>query len=31
VVRLLLSLPTLPESETLNQLDDLAQAATNTR
>jgi probable F420-dependent oxidoreductase len=31
VERLLLSLPTLPESETLNQLDDLAQAATNTR
>jgi CheY-like chemotaxis protein len=31
VERLLLSLPTLPESETLNQLDDLAQAATDTR
>jgi probable F420-dependent oxidoreductase len=31
VERLLLNLATLPESETLNQLDDLAQAATNTR
>jgi probable F420-dependent oxidoreductase len=31
VERLLLSMPTLPESETLNQLDDLAQAATDTR
>jgi hypothetical protein len=31
VERLLLSLPTLPESETLNQLDDLARAATDTR
>jgi len=31
VERLLLSLPTLPESETLNQLDELAQAATHSR
>ena len=31
VERLLLSMPTLPESETLNQLDDLAQVATDTR
>jgi alkanesulfonate monooxygenase SsuD/methylene tetrahydromethanopterin reductase-like flavin-dependent oxidoreductase (luciferase family) len=31
VERLLLSLPTLPESETLNKLDKLAQLATNTR
>ena len=31
VERLSLSLPTLPQSETLNQLDDLAQAATDTR
>jgi hypothetical protein len=31
VERLLLSLPTLPESETLNHLDDLAQVATDTR
>jgi probable F420-dependent oxidoreductase len=31
VERLLLSLPTLPESETLNQLDKLAQAAAYTR
>ena len=31
VERLLLSLPTLPESETLNQLDELAQAATHIR
>ncbi len=31
VERLLLSLPTLPESETLNQLDDLAQAAKHSR
>jgi probable F420-dependent oxidoreductase len=31
VERVLLNLPTLPESETLNQLDNLAQGATNTR
>jgi hypothetical protein len=31
VERLLLSLPTLPESETLNQLNELAQAATDSR
>ena len=31
VERLLLSLPTLPESETLNQLDELAQTAAYTR
>ena len=31
VERLLLSLPTLSKSETLNQLDELAQAATDTR
>ena len=31
VERVLLDLPTLPESETLNQLDDLAQVAKNAR
>jgi probable F420-dependent oxidoreductase len=31
VERLLLSMPTLPKSETLNQLDALAQVATDTR
>jgi probable F420-dependent oxidoreductase len=31
VERLLLNLPTLPQSETLNQLDELAQAVTDTR
>src|SRR5918995_1829822 len=31
VERVLLGLPTLPESETLDQLDDLAQVATNAR
>jgi probable F420-dependent oxidoreductase len=31
VERVLLDLPTLPESETLKQLDDLAQVATDTR
>jgi hypothetical protein len=31
VERLLLSLPTLPESETLNQLDELAQTVTDIR
>jgi probable F420-dependent oxidoreductase len=31
VERVLLGLPTLPESETLKQLDDLAQVATDTR
>jgi probable F420-dependent oxidoreductase len=31
VERVLLDLPTLPESETLKQLDDLAQVATNAR
>jgi hypothetical protein len=29
VERVLLGLPTLPESETLKQLDNLAQVATN--
>jgi alkanesulfonate monooxygenase SsuD/methylene tetrahydromethanopterin reductase-like flavin-dependent oxidoreductase (luciferase family) len=31
VERVLLGLPTLPESETIKQLDDLAQVATDTR
>jgi hypothetical protein len=31
VERLLLSLPTLPQSETLNQLDELAQTVTDIR
>jgi alkanesulfonate monooxygenase SsuD/methylene tetrahydromethanopterin reductase-like flavin-dependent oxidoreductase (luciferase family) len=31
VERVLLGLPTLPETETLKQLDDLAQVATDTR
>jgi hypothetical protein len=31
VERVLLSLPTLPESDTLDQLDKLAQLATNGR
>jgi hypothetical protein len=31
VDRELLGLPTLPESETLKQLDNLAQVATDTR
>jgi hypothetical protein len=31
VERVLLGLPTLPESETLKQLDDLAQVATDIR
>ena len=31
VERVLLGLPTLPESETLKQLDNLAQVATDTR
>ena len=31
VERLLLNLPTLPQSETLNQLDELAQTVTDIR
>ena len=31
VKRILLSLPTLPQSETLNQLDELAQTAADVR